>query len=240
MRTVVITPTLNEAGSIERHIDAVASAAPDCDVLIMDDDSPDRTWERASAAAVGRRGVHVVRRLANPGFRASYCEGFVWAIERGYDLAVMMDADGSHPADALPRLAEAAAENDFVVGSRYKDGIRVLNWSPGRLLLSLAGNAYARVISGVPATDLTSGYNAIRVDLLRRIGVKSLRYDGYAVQIELKFRAICAGARMTEVPIIFSERTMGRSKLSRHHVLEGITCPIALRFSSIFRRNPRR
>lgn len=240
MRTVVITPTLNEAGSIERHIDAIFAAAPELDVLIMDDDSPDRTWERVEAIASRRPNVHVVRRLAGQGFRASYAEGFVRAIERGYELAIMMDADGSHPAESLPDLVAAANDNDFVVGSRYKDGIRVLNWSAGRLLLSLAGNHYARIVSGVPSTDLTSGFNCIRVDLLRRLGVASLRYEGYAVQIELKFRAHRAGARMAEVPIVFSERTVGRSKLSRGHVFEGIACPAALRLSSMFQRAARR
>lgn len=226
-RILVVSPTLNEARNVERHAQRVFAALPAASLLIVDDDSPDETWKLAEGLAQSLPGVFVLRRRADHGFGRSYVDGFRWAIERGFDRVIMMDADGSHPAEALPRLVEASSSN-FVVGSRYSPGGGVSNWNRSRRLLSLSANRYAAFWTRVPCSDLTGGFNCIPSDLLKKL--PPLRSDGYAFQIEMKFRAHRNGLAFVEVPIQFSERTQGDSKLSRGHILEGLWLPPSLRF----------
>ena len=226
-RTLVITPTLNEADNVEQHARRVFEALPEASLLIVDDDSPDRTWEIAGQLASIWPSLHVIRRLEDHGFAFSYLEGFRWANERGFERVVMMDADGSHPASTLPRMVEASAGSDFVVGSRYRDGGSVADWQPARVLLSSFANRYAGFWTRVPCRDLTSGFNCFRPGLLGSL--PRLRSDGYAFQIELKFQAHRHGAVFQEIPICFSGRLHGKSKLSSRHLLEGVWRPPALR-----------
>ncbi|MGH9442534.1 MAG: polyprenol monophosphomannose synthase [Thermoanaerobaculia bacterium] len=232
-RTVVVSPTLNEAQNVESHAHRVFSALPNASLLIVDDDSPDRTWELAGRMSERSPGLHVLRRERDHGFGRSYSDGFRWAIERGFQRVVMMDADGSHPAEALPRLLQESSRADFVVGSRYGRGGSVLDWNRARRLLSFSANLYAAFWTGVACKDLTGGYNCIDVELLKKL--PPLLSDGYAFQIELKFLARRAGAVLAEIPIQFSGRTLGKSKLSRKHILEGLWRPPALRLG---RRDP--
>jgi dolichol-phosphate mannosyltransferase len=230
--TLVITPTYQEADNVADHVASVFGALPGASMLIVDDSSPDGTADVVESLRESHPRLSLLRRSRDHGFRQSYRDGFLWAIEKGFGRIVMMDADGSHPADFLPALVGQSEDFDFIVGSRYAGGVRVLNWAPGRLLLSMAGNRYARFWTGVPCADLTGGFNCIRAELLRRLDPSRLRYDGYAVQIELKARAFRAGARMTEVPIVFVERRVGQSKLSGQRVVEGLWCPIWLRLTA--------
>jgi dolichol-phosphate mannosyltransferase len=230
--TIVITPTFQEADNVAEHVASVFAAIPGISLLIVDDASPDGTADIVEKLRENHPRLWLLRRPSDHGFRQSYRDGFLWAMEKGFGRAVMMDADGSHPAEFLPALVGRSADFDFVVGSRYAGGVRVLNWAPGRLLLSMAGNRYARFWTGVPCADLTGGFNCIRVELLGRIDPGRLRYNGYAVQIELKTKAFRAGARMTEVPIVFVERRVGQSKLSGGRVIEGLWCPIRLRLTA--------
>jgi dolichol-phosphate mannosyltransferase len=234
-RTLVVSPTLNEAENVEDHAKAVFAAVPGISLLIVDDDSPDRTWEVASALCSRYPNLHVLRRRENPGFARSYEDGFAWALDRSFERVVTMDADGSHPASALAPMIEASGEFDIVVGSRYRPGGGVSNWHPARRLLSLFANRYASFWTGLACTDLTGGFNCIRAELLRELG--GLRSDGYAFQIELKFEASRRGSKIGEVPIVFSGRLHGESKLSRSKVLEGLWRPIRLRLGSVGSRS---
>jgi dolichol-phosphate mannosyltransferase len=229
--TLVITPTFEEADNVEEHVRSVFAALPNASLLIVDDASSDGTADIVERLRAAYPRLSLLRRPSDHGFRQSYRDGFLWAMARGFGRVVMMDADGSHPAEFLPALVGRSADIDFVVGSRYAGGVRVLNWAPGRLLLSMAGNRYARFWTRVPCADLTAGFNCLSVELLRRIDPGRLRYNGYAVQIELKTKAFRAGARMTEVPIVFIERRVGQSKLSGRRVIEGLWCPIRLRLT---------
>ena len=226
--TLVVSPTLNESENLEAHVKAVFSSVPGISLLIVDDDSPDRTWELASALRSHFPNLHLLRRRENPGFARSYQDGFAWALTRGFQRVVMMDADGSHPSSALPTMLEASERFDFVVGSRYGPGGGVLSWHPGRRLLSRLANRYAAFWTRLPCTDLTGGFNCIRAELLRDLW--NLRSDGYAFQIELKFEAFRGGKKIGELPIEFSGRNRGKSKLSRSTVLEGLWSPMRLRF----------
>lgn len=227
-RVLIVSPTLNEARNVRGHARRVLAALPSASLLIVDDDSPDETWRIAEDLAQSLPRLFVLRRREDHGFGRSYVAGFRWAIERGFDRVIMMDADGSHPAKTLPLLVEASSSSDFVVGSRYRPGGGVSNWSTSRRLLSRSANRYAAFWTRVPCSDLTGGFNCLHSELLKAL--PPLRSDGYAFQIELKFRAHRNGSIFGEVPILFSERARGESKLSRGHIFEGLRLPPALRF----------
>jgi dolichol-phosphate mannosyltransferase len=177
--------------------------------------------------------MHVVSRPAKLGLGTAYRDGFRWGLAHGFDPIIQMDADGSHDPAELPAFADRLRRADAVVGSRYLGGIRVMNWPWMRLLLSYFANWYARLVTGVPLTDLTGGFNGWRAGLLRRIRPERLRCNGYAFQIELKFRALRARARFAEVPIVFTGRVEGESKLSRSVVREAIFAVWKLRLGLI-------
>ncbi len=229
-RTLIVSPTLNEAENVENHAWSVFSAVPGVSLLIVDDDSPDRTWEVAAALRPRFPKLDVLRRPQNRGFARSYEDGFDWALRRSFDRVIMMDADGSHPASALAPMIEASLTADLVVGSRYRPGGGISNWHPARRLLSRFANRYASFCTGLPCTDLTGGFNCIRSKVLAEL--PALRTDGYAFQIELKFESARRGMRIEELPIVFSGRRYGKSKLSRITVLEGLWIPVRLRLGS--------
>ncbi len=219
VRPLIVIPTYNERVNLRRLVPRIRKAAPRAALLIVDDASPDGT--AAFARRLGR-GVHVLPRPAKLGLGTAYLDGFRWGLRHGYDPVLQMDADGSHDPATLPVMLAALARADAVVGSRYLGGIRVMNWPWMRLFLSYFANAYARLVTGVPLTDLTGGYNGWRAGLLKRLGLDRMRCNGYAFQIELKERARRAGARFVEVPIVFTGRVEGESKLSRSVVWEAI------------------
>lgn len=221
-RVAVIIPTYNEAENLEPIVARVRSAVPDADVLIADDNSPDGTGDIADKLALTDDHVHVLHRPGKQGLGAAYLAGFGWALDRGYGAMVEMDADGSHDPAELPSLLAALEDADLVVGSRWVKGGTVRNWPRSRELLSRGGNAYARVMLGLSVHDATGGYRAYRASTLNDIALHTVTSQGYCFQIDLTLRAARARKKIVEVPITFTERTHGSSKMSRAIVAEAL------------------
>jgi len=221
-RVAVIMPTYNERANIEAMAGRVRRAVPDADLLVVDDNSPDGTGELADKLAAEDSHIHVLHRERKAGLGAAYIAGFRWALDRGYGVVVEMDADGSHLPEELPRLLDALAGADLVLGSRYVPGGTVVNWPKSREMLSRGGNTYARLLLGIKLKDSTGGYRAYRASTLRQIALDEVESQGYCFQIDLAMRAIRAGLTVTEVPITFVERVHGTSKMSRAVVAEAL------------------
>lgn len=219
-RVVVIMPTYNERENIESMARRVRSTVPDANLLVVDDNSPDGTGEIADKLAASDPAVHVLHRGGKAGLGAAYIAGFRWALERGYEAIVEMDADGSHQPEELPALLAALDAADLVLGSRWVRGGRVVNWPKSRELLSRGANIYARLMLGIRLKDATAGYRVYRAATLRRIGLDEVSSQGYCFQIDLALRTVHAGLTVAEVPITFVERAHGASKMSRAIVAE--------------------
>jgi len=236
-RFLVMVPTYNEMENLPRKVPKVLAQDERIEILVIDDASPDGTGALADEMAAENPRIHVLHRTAKKGLGKAYLAGFDWALERDYELIFEMDADISHPPDALPRLIAAAAEYDFVIGSRYVDGrVTVSNWPMSRLLVSYFGSWYARTITRMPVRDATGGFNCWRREVLLGLRLDRVRSNGYAFQIELKFRAWCKGFTFTEVPILFTERDSGDSKMSKKIVREAVWRVWWLKSQQIFRR----
>jgi glycosyltransferase involved in cell wall biosynthesis len=221
-RVLVIVPTFNEVENLEAVLDRLRASVPTADALVVDDASPDGTGELADKLAAGDPRVHVLHRPGKAGLGAAYVAGFAWARERGYDVLVEMDADGSHPPETLPQLLARLADADLVLGSRYVPGGRVEDWPLHRLLLSRIGNRYTRWALRLPLTDATGGFRAARGELIDRLPFDDVASHGYCFQVDWAWRAWRSGARVAEVPITFTERALGRSKMSRAIVREAL------------------
>lgn len=224
-RVLVITPTYNEAGSLAATVAAVFTATPAAHVLVVDDASPDGTGAIADGLAAADSRVTVLHREGKQGLGRAYVAGFRAALDRSFDVIVEMDADGSHPASALPVLLAALADDPGVglaIGSRYVPGGGLADWAAGRRLLSRVGNAYARVMLRLGVRDVTAGYRAYRADLLRELPLDEIDSRGYCFQIDMTLRTLDAGWRIVERPIEFRERTAGRSKMSKAIVVEAM------------------
>jgi dolichol-phosphate mannosyltransferase len=221
-RVLVVIPTYNERDNVERIVGRTRAAVPDADILVADDNSPDGTGELADKLADDDPHVHVLHRPGKQGLGAAYLDGFRWALDRGYDVLVEMDADGSHRPEDLPRLLTALEGADLVLGSRYVPGGTVVNWPWHRLVLSRGGNTYARMALGVPIKDITGGYRAFRAETLRGLGLDDVESQGYCFQVDLAWRAVRGGFRVVEVPITFVERELGTSKMSGNVVREAL------------------
>ncbi|MGI6345677.1 MAG: polyprenol monophosphomannose synthase [Limisphaerales bacterium] len=208
------------------------------DLLIVDDSSPDGTGELADRLAQDNPFVHVLHRSAKNGLGRAYCEGFKWALERGYEYICQMDADFSHdPADLL-KLVELAHKCDLVLGTRYKGGIRVINWPLNRLILSVGAARYVRIVTGMPFTDPTGGFKCFRKRALSSIELDRIRSNGYSFQIEMTHRIWTQGMDVREYPIIFTERQTGSSKMSLSIVFEAVYRVWGLLLDNRFRRSP--
>ena len=221
-RVLVIIPTYNEAENLELILDRLHGSVPDAHVLVVDDNSPDGTGDLADKLAAREAWIHVLHRPGKAGLGPAYVAGFRWGREHGYGVLVEMDADGSHPPEQLPRLLTALADADLVLGSRYVPGGAVTDWPQHRLLLSRAGNLYARLALRLPLQDATGGYRAVRGDLVDRLPFDQVSSQGYCFQVDWAWRAWRSGARVTEVPITFSERALGRSKMTGSIVKEAL------------------
>jgi dolichol-phosphate mannosyltransferase len=222
-RAVVCLPTYDEKDNVGPITEAILTAAPEVDVLVIDDNSPDGTGQLADAIARREPRVHVLHRQGKEGLGKAYLAGFAWALQRGYDLVLEMDADFSHNPRYLPQLLALARESDLVLGSRNVRGGGTVNWGLGRKLLSRGGSFYARTILGLPVRDLTGGFKCFRREVLEAIDLTSVQCTGYAFQIELTYRAVRKGFRVRELPIVFEERRVGQSKMSRRIVLEAVS-----------------
>ncbi len=220
MKTLVIIPTYNEIENIERMVEIVLSKSEDIDVLVMDDNSPDGTGMRVRFMQSSKPRLHLIERPGKMGLGSAYVTGFKYALERDYEYIMEMDADFSHNPDDVPRLIEAAKNKDLVIGSRYSDGVNIINWPFRRLLISYFASKYVRVITGMPIKDPTAGFKCFHRRVLESINLNKILSDGYAFQIEMNFRAWVKGFRIKELPIVFTERINGVSKMSRHIVWE--------------------
>jgi len=221
-RVLVIVPTYDEAENLERILGRLAASVPTAHVLVVDDGSPDGTGELAEKIAHLDPRVHVLRRTAKAGLGPAYVAGFRWARQHGYDVVVEMDADGSHAPEQLPQLLAALENADLVLGSRYVPGGAVADWPVHRLLLSRVGNRYTRWALRLPLSDATGGYRAARGELIDALPFDDVASHGYCFQVDWAWRAVRAGARVQEVPITFTERAFGRSKMSRSIVKEAL------------------
>jgi dolichol-phosphate mannosyltransferase len=221
-RLLVVIPTYDERDNIERIVSRLRAAVPAADVLVADDDSPDGTGELADRLAAEDGQVHVLHRPGKQGLGAAYLAGFTWGLDRGYDVLVEMDADGSHQPEQLPRLLAALVDADLVLGSRWVPGGEVVNWPLRRRFVSRGGTTYVRFALGLPIRDVTGGYRAFRASALREIDRADVVSQGYCFQIDLAWRAVRRGLTVTEVPITFVERERGQSKMSGSIVREAL------------------
>jgi dolichol-phosphate mannosyltransferase len=221
-RVLVVVPTYDERLNLEPVVGRVRSAVPTADVLVVDDASPDGTGEIADRLAAQDGQVHVLHRVGKQGLGSAYLAGFGWGLQRGYDVLVEMDADGSHQPEQLPGLLAALADADLVLGSRWVPGGSVVNWPRSRELLSRGGNTYVRVALGLGLRDATGGYRAFRRETLDKLDLDAVASQGYCFQVDLARRAVSQGLRVVEVPIEFVEREHGVSKMSGAIVREAL------------------
>jgi dolichol-phosphate mannosyltransferase len=222
-RVVIVMPTYNERQNLEIITSRVREAVPEADLLVVDDNSPDGTGDLADKIAEADPRVQVMHRTEKAGLGRAYVAGFAWALERGYDLIVEMDADGSHRPEDLPRLLATSASADAVIGSRYVPGGTVVNWPKSREFLSKGANLYNRIMLGVRVRDATGGFRVYHAATLREIDLNGIQSAGYCFQIDMTLRVLQAGLTITEVPITFIERERGTSKMSNTVIIEAFT-----------------
>ena len=235
-RCIVVIPTYNESENLPLLVPQVLEQSPTIEVLVVDDDSPDGTGKLADALAQDEPRVHVLHRAQKEGLGPAYRAGIARALELDADLVVQMDADFSHPPETLQVMLDEIEHHDVVLGSRYLNGITVVNWPIERILLSWFGNLYVRKVTGLPITDATGGFRMMRRSVLERIGLERVRANGYAFQIEINFRLLHHGARMKEIPFFFLDRTRGTSKLTLRIGLETLWMAPWLRLARALRR----
>lgn len=236
-KALVIIPTYNESGNIRRIIKRLLKLQEEVDILVVDDGSPDGTADvvRKAQADFPER-IHLLEREGKQGLGTAYVMGFKFGVENNYEYLCEMDADFSHSPEDVPKLIDAVrnGESDLAIGSRYCDGISIINWPLSRLILSYAANIYARTITGLPVFDTTAGFKCIHRRVIENIALDRIRSNGYAFQIELHFRAWKAGFKLKEVSIIFREREEGVSKMSKKIVREAMWRVWAIKMRSIF------
>lgn len=220
MKRLVILPTYNESKNIISVLSSINDVDKSIDILVIDDNSPDKTAELVKQ--FDKDNLFLEKRSKKMGLGTAYIFGFEWAILNNYQQIVQMDSDFSHDPKEIPLMLNLLEKNDLVIGSRYNGGLRVINWPIRRLYLSYFANFYARVITGVPISDLTAGYRAWKVETLKKINIQECLSQGYCFQIETAFRAYQKNCKLIEHPIVFTDRTVGESKMSRQIVLETI------------------
>lgn len=234
MKTLIISPTYNEVKNIQSLVEQIFKLDPSYHLLIIDDNSPDGTAEKVKELKSVFDNLHLEERPGKAGLGTAYLFGFNWALKNGYDAVVQMDADLSHDPNDVPRLISQLKNHDLIIGSRYVEGVSVVNWPIRRLILSYGANIYSSFITGMPINDGTGGFKAWNISLLQKIELKKVRSQGYSFQIEMNFRAWRLGARIKEEPIIFVDRTIGESKMSKTIMYEAIWMVWRLRIWKIF------
>lgn len=235
-RSLVILPTYNEIQNLAEITPSILNQDRSLDVLVVDDASPDGTGDLAEELSDRSERISVLHREGKLGLGTAYLRGFEWGLERGYERLIEMDADLSHDPCYLPDLLEASSDAEVVTGSRYLEGVNVVNWPMSRLLLSYFANKYARWVTGLPVTDATSGFKCFRREVLEAIDFSEVRSSGYAFQIEMSFRAWRLGFRVREIPIVFVDRDAGESKMSGAIVREAVWRVWAFRLQSLLGR----
>ncbi len=239
-KALVIVPTYNERDNLPPLVAKLLSLPIQIDLLVVDDNSPDGTGQIADALAAKHPQVNVLHRSEKNGLGRAYCAGFAWALERDYEYIMEMDGDFSHNPDDIAKFLEAAKDADLVIGSRYCNGIRVINWPLTRLVLSMSAGLYVRIITGMPFSDPTGGFKCFRRHALKSIDLDKVRSNGYSFQIELTHKLWRQGMRVVEVPIIFTDRFLGTSKISRKIVYEAVFMVWRLLIQNGLRRWPKK
>ena len=232
-RALVVVPTYNEAMNLPLIVPQILAQDSRIDVLVVDDNSPDGTGQMADEMAQAEPRIHVLHRPGKGGLGKAYLAGFRWALEQDYEFVFEMDADFSHDPRFLNLFLEAAKDADLVIGSRYKTGVNVINWPMSRLLLSIGANQYAQRVTGLPIVDSTGGFKCFRRRVLEAIDFERVRSNGYSFQIEMTFRAWKKGFRLVEIPIVFTDRVEGQSKMNKRIVREAIWMVWWLRLKSL-------
>lgn len=239
-KNLVIVPTYNEKENIRSIIESVSKLPVKFDLLIIDDNSPDGTGEIVRKMGLRSERVNLISREGKLGLGTAYLTGFKWALEKGYDIICEMDADFSHnPEDLVLLHSECMNGTDLAIGSRYISGVNVVNWPLGRVLMSYAASIYVRVITGMRIKDATAGFKAYKRDVLETIDLDNVRSKGYAFQIEMKFIAWKLGYKIVEIPIIFTDRKLGSSKMSGGIFNEALWGVLRMKLRSIFTKYPR-
>jgi len=220
VKTLIVTPTYNERKNIRELVSTLFELNPDFHILVVDDSSPDGTAEIVEEFQADCANLHLLSRNEKTGLGSAYIAGFNYALERDYEAVVQMDADMSHDPKDVPLLIEAIENADLAIGSRYISGINVVNWPLQRLIISYGANIYTRLVTRLPVRDATGGFKCWRREALEAINLDGVRSQGYSFQIEMTYRAWLKGFRITEIPIIFVDRTVGESKMTRSIMLE--------------------
>lgn len=236
MKNLIITPTYNEEKNIESLIKQIFLYSKESDILVIDDNSPDGTSKKVQELQKKYKNLYLEVRASKSGLGTAYIFGFKWAINNNYNTVIQMDADLSHDPKEIPELLSDLKKNELVIGSRYIQGVSVVNWPIRRLLLSYGANLYSRLITGMPINDGTGGYKAWSIKLLKKIDLDTIKSQGYSFQIEMNFRAWILNAKIKECPIIFVDRTIGESKMSRSIMFEAIWVVWRLRVLKFFKR----
>ena len=234
MKILIIIPTYNELENLPRLLTEVLSKDNNIDMLFIDDNSPDGTADFIENEQKNNNRIHLIKRQSKQGLGTAYIVGFKFALQRDYEVIFEMDADFSHDPNEIPRFLEEIKNSDVVLGSRYKNGVNVINWPMRRLLLSWFANIYTRVITGMPLHDATGGFKCFKREVLEAIDLNRVKSNGYAFQIEMNFKVWKKGFNIKEIPIIFVDRVKGSSKMSKKIVREAVFMVWKLRFQSIF------
>ena len=237
--TLIVVPTYNERENLPKLVKRLLSLPVPVDLLIVDGNSPDGTGKIADDLATKHPEIHVLHETEKRGLGRAYIASFKWALQHGYEFIFEMDSDFSHNPDDIPHFLDAARDADLVLGSRYINGIRIINWPLKRLMLSKAAANYVRIITGMPFSDPTGGYKCFRRRTLKGIDLDEVRSNGYSFQIEMTHKIWRQGMKVVEVPIIFTERFQGRSKMSGHIIREALIMVWTLLFQNKLRRRPR-
>ncbi|MFO7660325.1 MAG: polyprenol monophosphomannose synthase [Candidatus Cloacimonadaceae bacterium] len=235
MKVLVITPTYNEKENIEKLVNAVLKQSEDIELLIIDDNSPDGTGAIVEKLMESEPRLQIIKRAGKMGLGSAYVRGFKYALERDYEFIMEIDADFSHNPDDIPRLLEAAQDNDLVIGSRYCEGINIINWPIERLLISYFASKYVRLITGMPIKDPTGGFKCFRRKVLEKIDLDNIHSEGYSFQIEMNYKAWMKKFKIKEVSIVFTERMDGHSKMSKKIVYEAAWMVWKLRLLAIMK-----
>lgn len=235
VKALVVIPTYNEIENVRDIVTAVLNTDERLHVLVVDDNSPDGTGAEVQRMQQENDRILLLERPAKNGLGTAYCEGFAIAIEKGYEFVFEMDADFSHDPAMLPVFLKEIETHDLIIGSRYSDGVNVVNWPMSRLLLSYFANIYTRIITGMPIKDATGGFKCFRTDILRKVDLTAIKSNGYAFQIEMNYKVWRNGARIKEIPIVFVDRRSGVSKMSKNIIYEAAGLVWKLKFRTLLR-----
>ncbi len=233
-KSLLIIPTFNEIDNIERMLSTITGLYPELNILIIEDGSPDGTADVVKKFMKENNKINIIERTGKLGLGTAYITGFKWALERDYQFVFEMDCDFSHDPKDIPRLLEAAQSNDLVIGSRYIDGIRIINWPIHRLLLSYFAGVYTRIVTGLNVLDATGGFKCFTRSALESLNLDRVFSNGYSFQVELNFKIWAKGLKIKEVPIVFTERRDGESKMSGGIIHEAVFAVIKLRLRKMF------